>query len=523
MKKLVYFNEFNIPTDNTIYFPYSSGLLRAYAEKNPVIRENFAFAPFLFKREPVEVILSKYVNPSVACFSSSLWNHRLNLKVAKLVKEKFPDCLIVFGGPQIEIGRKLYEENPFIDIGVFGEGEIPFTNILLDLLNGDVKKYLHKTYRIPTPTKDIDSFPSPYSSGLFDYMIEENPDVEFKVITETNRNCPFNCAFCFYGQSSIDRKISYHSVDYIRQEVEWIAAHKIKYVFCADANFGMFKRDIEIAQLYAKIKKSHGYPEKFRVCYGKNASETIFQTASVLFDADLAKTVTLAVQSTNQQVLENITRTNIKQDVFRKLQLKYTEAGMPTYTEIIFALPGETYDTFKEGLEFILEASQKNQVFIYHCQLLPNTPMSEPEYIKKFGIKTVHTPLAEVHGNLRDNSIEQEYEDVVISTNSMDVEMWKRGAILAWMVQLFYSLKIADEILGLLHSKHGIKYTEYLEYIINRKLDCVKYFAQIAEDVIQGKKRCQIEDRFGVIYYEPEEIAFLNICLNKEFFYLQRH
>ena len=518
MSKLeVYFNEYNIPTDNTIYFPYSSGLLRAYVQQFTEVTDYFEFMPFLFLREPTEDILSHYNNPSIACFSSSLWNHRLNLKIAKMVKEKFPKCLIVFGGPQVTLGDKLYKEYPFIDIGVFGEGERMFKQILLQHLEG--RAFKQTTIREDAPVENLDSYPSPYTTGLFTYMIENNPQIEFKAIMETNRSCPFKCSFCFYGQSDLNKKITHHGFEYIRDEAIWFAKNKIKYVFCADANFGMYKRDVTIAQIYADVKTANEFPEKFRVCYGKNATDTIFQTAKILSGSNLSKTVTLALQSNDAQVLKNIGRTNIKRETFVSLQKKYTEANIPTYTEIILGLPGETVETFLEGLEFVLQSSYNNQLFIYHCQILPNTEMAEENYLAKYGIKTVKVPLAEVHGSVRDNSIEQEYEQVVISSNSLNEEQWRYCVVLAWIIQLFYSLKVGDILVRFLHEKYSISYTDYFKHILDSNLKEVITFKQHAIEVQKGKPRCQYDLRFSPIYYEPEELAFLNLNLNKDVFY----
>ncbi len=518
-KRKIYFNEYNIPTSNTIYFPFVSGLLRGYVEQFQHIKDNFEFMPFLFKREPVEKVLEKYDNPSVACFSSSMWNHQYCIKIARLVKEKFPKCLIVFGGPQVTLGPELYENNPFIDVGVFGEGERFFKKLLEDYADG--KPIERKTHREEETVEDLDEFPSPYTLGLFDDLLVQYPDVEFKAIVESNRSCPFKCAFCFFGQSDLNKKIKHHSIDYLAKEVEWLANKKIKYIFCADANFGMFKRDIEIAKLYSEIKKKYNYPEKFRVCYGKNATDLIYQTAKILSESDLAKTVTLALQSVDQTVLKNIQRSNIKSETFIALQKKYTEAKIPTYTEIILGLPGETTQTFLDGLEFVLTSSNDNQVFIYHCQILNNTPMADPKYIEKFKIKTIKTPLAEVHGSIRDNEIERDFEHVVIATESMPNSDWKYCAALASLIQLFYSLKVGHRIVRLLNNKFALKYTDYFKHLYNSDLPIVNYFKERAEGVSKGEARCQYDLRFGPIYWEPEELAYLLISLDKENFYKQ--
>lgn len=518
MSKLeVYFNEYNVPTDDTIYFPYSTGLLRAYAEQFKEVTDNYQFMPFLFLREPVDRILSYYNNPFIACFSSSLWNHRLNLKVAELLKQKFPECFIVFGGPQVTLGKELYDKYPFIDLGVFGEGEKLFKEILLNRLKGH--SYERKTLNVEDTTSEIDCFPSPYTKNLFESLISENPDIEFKAIMETNRSCPFKCSFCFFGQSSLNKKITHHSLEYIEAEAQWFADHKIKYIFCADANFGMFKRDITIAHIYSEIKKKNGYPEKFRVCFGKNATDTIFQTAKILSDSNLSKTVTLALQSNDPIVLKKIGRTNIKRETFIALQKKYTEANIPTYTEIILGLPGETLDSFLAGLEFVLRSSYNNQLFIYHCQILPNTEMANTEYLSRHGIKTVRAPLAEVHGSIRDAAIEQEYEELVVSTSTMSSENWQKCAVISWLIQLFYSLKVAEQIIQYLHREYNISYIDYFIFLTNSDLDIVNFFKSHARNVQKGASRCQYDLRFGPIYYEPEELVFLLISPQISIFY----
>jgi len=338
----------------------------------------FDFQEFLFRREPLLNILSRYENPDIACFSSSIWNHQLNLAVAKEIKNRFPNCLIIFGGPQVPLNSNFYIENPFIDIGIFGEGEIIFRDLLIKYLKRENNFPHHITLKNDVTTKEIDVFPSPYSLGLFDQLIKDNQDIKFKAIVETNRSCPFSCDFCFWGQSDLNKKIVFHSLEYTKQEALWLAKNQVEYIFCADANFGMYKRDIDVAQLFSDIKLEYGYPDKFRVCYGKNTTENIFNTALILSKANLAKTVTLAKQSNDKSVLANIHRSNINTKTFKQLQIKYTEAGIPTYTELILGLPGETYSSFLSGLEETLESVINNQVFIYHCQVLPNTYCKVP-------------------------------------------------------------------------------------------------------------------------------------------------
>ena len=47
----VYLHEFNILMSGRVYLPNISGMLRAYAETQAQIKENYQFMPFLFVRE----------------------------------------------------------------------------------------------------------------------------------------------------------------------------------------------------------------------------------------------------------------------------------------------------------------------------------------------------------------------------------------------------------------------------------------------------------------------------------------
>ena len=541
MKKCeVYFNEFNVLMENAVYLPLVSGLLQSYAQIIPQIRENYQFMPFLFIRDELDKILSQYHNPTVAAFSVSMWNANLSMEIARQVKKKFPDCLTVFGGPHIPYdAEEFFEKYPFVDITVRGDGEQTFANILLRFLESrDFKDIPGISYRDKegryikspvehTPAKDLDIYPLPYLTGVFDEAMAKNKDIDFQAIVETNRGCPFLCAFCFWGQGGLNTRFRFFSPETIAKTADWLGQHKIKYVFCADLNFGMFKRDPELAHYFVNAKLKYGYPEKFRVCYGKNAEESVYETAKLLAEHGLAKTITLARQSNDKETLKNIRRSNIRLEVYNNLQRRYHSEEMSTYTELILGLPGETYETFIKGLEEIMQNIINNQVFIYHCQVLPNTELAKKEYIQRYGIVTRSVPLNEVHAAVRPLELTTEYEDIVIATNSMPVEDWKKASVVSWVTQLFHGLKACFYITNYLVDRFHIKYMEFFEYVAQMKMSErlkvirkeIQIFHDAAEALIHGNSRCRALEDFGSIYWEPEEASFLSIAENKNQFY----
>ena len=67
----------------------------------------------------------------------------------------------------------------------------------------------------------------------------------------------------------------------------------------------------------------------------------------------------------------------------------YERDRIPTYTEIIIGLPGETYESFCNGIGRLFEAGQHTSVIVNNCDLLVNTDLASSESVEKYGIKKV--------------------------------------------------------------------------------------------------------------------------------------
>ena len=205
----------------------------------------------------------------MATFSICMWNEQLSLQLAREIKSRWPNCLIVFGGSQCPHDSKAYlAEHAFIDVAVRAEGEEAFYGICERFMDSrDFSGVPNVTFRHPVSgetivnseksdfERDLDSYPSPYTSGMFDYMFAAHPETDFQAIIETNRGCPFLCTFCYWGRGGTTRRYRYHSLERVRDEIEWVARSGIRYLFNADSNFGMHKRDGEIVDMLIESKK----------------------------------------------------------------------------------------------------------------------------------------------------------------------------------------------------------------------------------------------------------------------------
>ena len=541
-KTNVYFNEYNVRMGRATYLPLVSGILQAYAETDPRIREHYSFMPFLFSMDRPDTILAAYDEPpGVAAFSVAMWNEQLSLAVARELKRRWPECLIVFGGAQVPHYPQAYlEQHDFIDVAVRAEGEEAFISILRRFMTSrDFAGLPNVSYRHPDTgafthnlehpnfERSLDTYPSPYLTGKFDYLFAKQPDTTFQAIIETNRGCPFLCTFCYWGRGGTTRKYRYHDLDRVLSEITWAGEKQILYLFNADSNFGMHKRDQEIAEHLVRTKKTLGYPDKFRTCWGKNTDESIFGIAKLLHDNNLDKGITLSRQSNSKQVLLNIKRGNIKHETYTNLQRVFNDHSISVYTELILGLPGETQESWRDGIEQTLRSGLKNQLMIYVCEVYPNTDLAEPAYIEKHGIKTRRGLLREIHGSRRDSAWVSEFQEFIYETATMPHAVWRRMFKFSILVMLLHSLKLGMFILSYLHEKYGIDYVAFIEFlqecqerfsdtVIARELTFIDGYI---EGLMNGGGRGIELPAYGDIYWDAEEACFLRIVEQKTRFY----
>lgn len=544
VRRQVYFNEYNPFIGNSAYLPLVSGKLHAYALTSPKVRESFDFRPYLFRIDRPDVILADYDSPAVACFSAAIWNERLCLHVAAEIKRRWPECLIIFGGSQAPHDPSDYmRRHSFIDVTVRAEGEETFLRIMERVAEDrDFAGIDKATYRnretgeiIVNPDsgtfeRDLDHYPSPYLEGMYDDLLRQHKDLRFQAIIETNRGCPFLCTFCYWGKGGLSRKYRYFSIERVRQELEWIGRNEVAFVYNADSNFGMHRRDEEIADALVDVKQRYGYPEKIVNLYGKNTDERIFRIVKQLFEHGLHKGVGLSRQSMSATVLENIKRANISLDVYESLQRKFEQHGVPVFCELILGLPGETYESFAEGIDTLLNASLHSQLIIVLCELYPNTEMADLEYQQQHGIIYAENLSQGVHSRVQDAAWVPEKIDYVVGTNTMPVEMWKRTGVMSWTTLALTGLRLGYYLMQYLQRRHGVRHIDFIQFICEERMSAnvgaiwrreLAHYDSFMEQILAGKGRGIIEPEFGDIYWAVEEASFLRIASDADRFYTE--
>ena len=97
MKKNLYFNEYNLlmGSGGIVYLPLVSGILSAYIKTSKIIRDNIEVHNFIFEPDTVNNLMKKYDSPDIATFSIAMWNEQLSLAVAKKIKSKGINLVLI--------------------------------------------------------------------------------------------------------------------------------------------------------------------------------------------------------------------------------------------------------------------------------------------------------------------------------------------------------------------------------------------------------------------------------------------
>jgi|TARA_B110000495_G_C23036366_1_gene619097 radical SAM superfamily enzyme YgiQ (UPF0313 family) len=522
------------------YLPYSIGILQAYFIHNSEKFDSYEFLPTIYKREPLSVSVKKLENCDIALFSSYVWNEKISLAIAKELKKKDPNKFIIFGGPSVpdntdNRAELFLKKNKFIDICVHQEGERTSMMLLENFPNSNYEKipnisYIKENKYFNNPNiprlKTFEKAPSPYLCGVFDNLIKENPKERWLASWETNRGCPFSCAYCDWG-SATNSKVSKMEIDRVFDEMDWFSQNKIEFIFCCDANFGMLPRDYDIALKAVENKKKYGYPHVLSVQNTKNARERAYKVQKLLADSGLSKGVTLAMQSVDSHTLKEIKRDNISIADYQELQRRFTKDGITTYTEFILALPGDTYDSFANGVSEVIEAGQHNRIQFNNLSILPNAEMANSDYISRNKIETIKIPIVNPHGSLDETPADGilEEQELVISTKDLSQDDWVKTRVYASISEFFYFNKVLQIPILFLHklTKKSIK--EIFEDLISLK-DNNKYpilssiitsIHNHASAILQGGAEFRLKKEWLGIYWPPGEYEYISLLKNNKF------
>ena len=455
---------------NAYYLPYSAGVILSYAMGFEHIRETWAIDQLIWRRDDIEELAPRLAKNDIVAFSTYVWNHRYNYKLARRIKEINPAVKIIFGGPEPAIeDPELFEKEPFMDLVSKMEGEITFKRILEDF---DTDFTHIPGLLINTPNglvntgdcariDDLDQIPSPYLTGIFDQIIEDNPDVIWNATLETNRGCPYQCTFCDWGSLTYN-KVKKFELTRVFHEMDWIGAN-CGFVTITDANFGMFvERDNMIVDKLIEVQKRWGRLSSFSMTWAKNQKNEVVDIVKKLIreSPNFGQGLTVSVQSMDHDVLENIKRRNLDQHKIDEIFALCDRNNIPVYTELILGLPGETVQSWKDAFWKIFRAGNHTGINILQAQLLENAEMN---LLQKRMWKIESVPVFDYMSGSYGDADLNECVDVVVSTKDIPKEEMLDTLVWNSFIQTFHINGLTTYIARYLDKAHGIEYSKFYD------------------------------------------------------------
>lgn len=438
---------------DTYYLPYSVACLWSYANTFSEISQNYHLQELGFRREDPQYIIERMqINrPDVVGFSCYVWNKKYCLYLASCIKILFPKCKIIFGGADTSPDLL---KHTFIDSIMLGEGEESFVDFLLN----DSPPRIYPKSRL----QSLD-FPSPYTSGIFDNLLRDNPSVVWSMTLETNRGCPFSCTFCDWGGVTYS-KIRKFEMDRIEADIAWAIDKPVSYLVCADANFGVFKeRDIQIAR-WIRTACDSGMIDAVNLQFAKNSTEAVYKIAMIL--GTFCRGVTVSVQSMNQSTLTAIKRRNMEINRVSELLRLSQKYRVKTYTEVILGLPEETLESWCDGLCQILEFGQHDSIDIWFANLLENSEMSQKR--DQWSLKSVWATDYFALYNEGDWQGIQETVEIVNSTSTMTQDELVEAYMYGWLIVHWHIAGYSQVVARELRKSVGVQYRDYYDLLYKR-------------------------------------------------------
>lgn len=457
-------------TDASLPIPLGIGYIAAY------LKAYFAEAVEikLFKHPERLIAATLEAPPTVLGMAHYGWNDKLNQAVGRHLRAALPHTLMVGGGPNIDQDSALalahLKRHDYLDYYVIEGGEEPFAELVDWWLVPDRKvddlpqnviwaegDTLHQTAMRPL-TKIIESVPSPYLGGFLDEFI----DAGMVPLFETNRGCPFSCTFCAWGAASRNL-VRRFSLETALAEIAYVGARStaLSWIVC-DANFGMLKRDAEIARAIRSVKDENGTPDSCQTWLAKNVTQRNLEIAEILGDMVCPG---MAVQSLDDDVLSAIRRDNISLETYQTHHQHFRDLGNITNSDVIVPLPNETLQSHYSGLRYLFDM-QVDIISNHNCRMLAGCELSSTESREKWGLRTRYRLI---HGDAGSYKVGSdgiincfEYEESLRATNTMsetDVFFLRK---LHFLIDFCWNCDVYKPILKYLRSRHGISPVDVL-------------------------------------------------------------
>ncbi len=355
------------PKDPPMSLGQASIVAKLHQEKIPVIPQSWAMNNTYFNiKNVIEFVMNHAEEGVDLAMGAYVWHEPLTQTLLNTLKqEQFPGRVIL-GGPQISYTKQGLEKYyPQADVFIRGYGEDALAKLWLSEQEKPPIAGVHYAGEpdlSQSANVDLEHLPSPYLTGI----IKPQPFIRW----ETQRGCPFRCAFCQHRES--DSGMTRRQLQYsrVREEAQWILKNPIiQDIAILDPTFNSGPNYMAILNQLIEGKYTGKLALQCRIEMVQDkfleAVETLNKTAHVVLEFGL--------QTTDPTEAKIIQRPNNMTKVQHILS-QTRDRRIATEVSLIFGLPNQTVQSFKESIEFCKDYGVPT-IYAYPLMLLRGTPL----------------------------------------------------------------------------------------------------------------------------------------------------
>lgn len=368
--------------------------LKAYTRGLPydcVIRE---FTINDRKEKILEEIIVE--EPDIVAFSCYIWNIEYIEALSTLIKLVNPSINILYGGPEVSYNSCHTLKSMAGEYIIIGEGEDTY----YEFVKFQIKYFKRKEEEIDSQffldLKEIKGLCFKWQGKVFlnkerelmdmnkiTFPYEEQDNLKNKIIYyEASRGCPFSCKYCL---SSTTGRVRFLAIERVKREIKFLIDKNIALIKFVDRTFNCNPKFT--TELWKFIIECN--------------TQTTFHfeiSADILTEEEISllKKVPkgriqfeIGVQTTNEDVLNNINRYVKFKDIEYKVKKIKMGNNIKQHLDLIAGLPGEDFKSFKKSFNEVYSL-QPEEIQMGFLKLLKGSPMREEA--KKWNM--VYSPYA---------------------------------------------------------------------------------------------------------------------------------
>ena len=326
-------------------------------------------------------------SPKIVSFYTRCDSYHIDLRLADLIKRKWPNTYVIFGGPQSDItAEETVKQIPYVDFVCCGEGETTIYPFFASLLQNTPDTTIaglvflkdgivHKNPR-PALTSNLDDLPM-IDYAFFSHQEKVSITDRYYFPIDVGRGCPFCCTYCstntFWG-----RKYRVKSPQRIVDEIK--VAHQTFGKTIFGFSHDMFTLNRQSVIETCRLLKELDFPIQWKCSARLDCLDK--ELIDIMADAGMER-IFIGIE-TGSPRMQKLIKKNLKLNNAIPILSYLKEKNVKTTASFIYGFPEETEEDLSQTLRLIGDLLKIKTVATptHLCTFLSGTELSD-RYISR--------------------------------------------------------------------------------------------------------------------------------------------